>query len=120
VRHLDARSAISGGGWDPRHAVTPAVAESGEVAAALVDTNGDGADVDLDVYERDPRGEWREVTSGNVAVPGFARTGPVDATWGVGEPGTAVRVRHLGAVREVVVSPVGCWLVVTPRSDAGD
>ena len=39
-------SALRLGGWDPRYAVVLATSARDGVAAALVDTNGDGADVE--------------------------------------------------------------------------
>jgi hypothetical protein len=48
----------------------------GTVAAALVDANGDGADLNVDVYVRQPDGEWVEVASVNssIGIPGSLAT----------------------------------------------
>lgn len=62
---LDPSTALEQGGWDPRYAVVLDVATVGDHAAALVDTNGDGADVNVDVYRRAADGGWEEVASGN-------------------------------------------------------
>jgi len=61
------------GGWDPRYARVLDVRVEGNFAGALVDTNGDGADVNVDVYLRDPDGQWAAIASGNgsVEVPGL-------------------------------------------------
>lgn len=50
MNDLDAASAITLGGWGERYAVVLAVATRDGVAAVIVDTNGDGGDVDLDLY----------------------------------------------------------------------
>jgi len=70
VKELDGRLVLSAGGWDPRYAVTLAVASHGDVGAALIDTNGDEADIDLDVYERDADGVWQEAASSSVREGG--------------------------------------------------
>lgn len=63
VKELDGRLVLSAGGWDPRYAVKLAVASSGDMGAALIDTNGDEADIDIDVYRRDADGLWQEISS---------------------------------------------------------
>ncbi|MET8423617.1 hypothetical protein [Nocardia sp. NPDC004860] len=45
-------------GWHPRYAGVLAVAGSGVVAFALVDTNGDGVEVDVDQLIRGENGHW--------------------------------------------------------------
>ncbi len=65
---FDAQTAIDVGGWDPRYARVIDVQVDGDVAAALVDANGDGADLNVDVYLRRGDGEWTEVASGNGSV----------------------------------------------------
>lgn len=66
MEELDAEAAIRAGGWDARYAVPLAVASHGGIAAALIDTNCDGADIDLDEYERGADGHWHGLVSGNV------------------------------------------------------
>lgn len=48
--------AIRAGSWDPRYAVVRAMVTDGEIAAVVVDPNGDGGSIDLDEYERGPDG----------------------------------------------------------------
>ena len=47
----------------PSVRVTLAVASQDDVGAALVDTNGDDVDIDLDGYLRDAHGVWRRSSS---------------------------------------------------------
>jgi hypothetical protein len=49
----------------------------GDAAAALVDANGDGADLNVDVYLRGGDRQWAEVVSGN----GSIQTHRVLGTW---------------------------------------
>jgi hypothetical protein len=73
VTDFDADAAINIGGWDPRCARVLDVQVEGDVAAALVDANGDGADINIDIYVRSSDGEWNEVASGNsdLGIPGW-------------------------------------------------
>ena len=70
---LNADAALHIGGWDPRYARVLDVQVEGDVAAALVDANGDGADINIDIYVRSPEGEWHERASGNgdLGIPGW-------------------------------------------------
>ena len=77
MTEFNAETAISVGGWNPRFARVLDVQVDGDAAAALVDANGDGADLNVDVYIRDSDGKWAEVASGN----GSVRNHGVLATW---------------------------------------
>lgn len=72
MSELDADAAIEVGGWDPRYARVIDVQVDGDVAAALVDPNGDGADLNVSVYVH-AGGEWVEAASGNgsIGIPGL-------------------------------------------------
>lgn len=65
---FDAEAAIRLGGWDSRWARVLDVQVNDNAAAALVDTNGDGEDINVDLYVRAPDGSWQEVASGNGSV----------------------------------------------------
>ena len=80
VTDFDAETAMTAGDWDSRHARVLDVQVQGEVAAALVDANGDGADLNVDIHVRQPDGEWREVASGNgsIGIPGWWATHTAD------------------------------------------
>lgn len=54
---LDERTVIDAGGWDGRFAVVRAVRTLGDRAAAVVDANGDGADINLEHFRRED-GVW--------------------------------------------------------------
>jgi hypothetical protein len=120
MQELDARVVISAGGWDTRYALTLAVASNGDVGGALIDTNGDEADNDLDEYERDAEGNWHEVGSGSAGEAGVSRSTRMSATWGRADPHAAVEIEYLGQRYSTVASETGWWLVmpVTDDSDA--
>ena len=109
---LTADAAVILGGWDARYAVTLAVASSGDVAAALVDTNGDGADIDLDQYERDAAGRWNEIGSSSAGDAGSSWSPRLTAAWGRAHPLASVEIEYLGSRSRVVASPTGWWLFV--------
>jgi hypothetical protein len=109
---LDAAAAISLGGWDERFAVVVAVAARDGVGAAIVDTNGDGADVDLDLYTREPDGAWVGGSSGNDGVGGGSWNHRVVTASGWASPGSTVTVDYLGERHQVTTAATGCWLFV--------
>jgi hypothetical protein len=120
VEELNAESAISAGGWDARYAVTLALVSHGDIAAALIDTNGDGADIDLDQYERGADGHWVEFSSGNGADRGASWSYRLAATWGRADPGAQVEIEYLGHSHSVVASRSGWWLFIGTATDDVD
>ncbi|HEY0642990.1 MAG TPA: hypothetical protein VGD39_06205 [Nocardioides sp.] len=116
---LDHAAALRLGGWDARYAVVLATAARDGVAAALVDTNGDGADVDLDQYEQNADGVWAEVASGNCGETGAFATGFMGVAWGRADPRTVVGVEFRGVRYFIETSDQGWWMFVAP-SDSGD
>jgi hypothetical protein len=116
VMEINADWAVQAGGWDPRHAVALAVASSGDIAAALIDTNGDRADIDLDQYERDADGHWNEVISGSAGAGGSSWSQLIAATWGQAQPAATIEIEYLGHRHSVVASEAGWWLFVAPAT----
>jgi hypothetical protein len=84
------------------------------VAAALVDTNGDRADVDLDQYEQAADGHWVEVSSGNCGESGAFSTGFMALAWGRTDPGAIVGVEYQAATYTVEATDQGWWMFVIP------
>ena len=119
VVDLDHVSALRLGGWDSRYAVVLVTAARDGVAAALVDTNGDGADVDLDQYEEGVDGRWVEVASGNCDETGAVATGSMAVAWGRATARAAVTVEFQAATYTVVATDGGWWMFVIP-SRSGD
>jgi hypothetical protein len=86
------------------------------VAAVLVDSNGDGVDVDLDEYARQPDGTWQEGLSQCVDDEGVGWSSDMVSLWGKAMPGTEVTVRHRGVDEAVLAEQSGWWLFVTRTS----
>jgi hypothetical protein len=64
---------IRTGGWHPRYARVLLVEHEGERALALVDGNGDGAELELEYWFRDADGAWQGgSTSGHGALEHMA------------------------------------------------
>jgi hypothetical protein len=76
VTDFDAETAMTVGDWGSRYARVLDVQVEGDVAAALVDANGDGADLNVDIYVLQSDGDWGEVASGNgsIGIPGWLAT----------------------------------------------
>ncbi len=68
---VDAETAMTVGGWDPRYARVVDVQVNGDVAAALVDANGDGADLTIDLESGRPTagGTRSRVAAGTRELP---------------------------------------------------
>lgn len=67
MRPLDEQTVIDAGGWDGRFAVVRAVRTLHDRAAAVIDANGDGADINLEHFTWDD-GRWQLcVSSGGAA-----------------------------------------------------
>jgi hypothetical protein len=74
---FDGETAIALGGWDDRYARVIELQVDGDAAAALIDANGDGAALNVELYLRDSDGHWAEVATGN----GSLEISGVVATW---------------------------------------
>lgn len=95
-RTLNHEAALRLGGWDPRYAVLLATDARDGVAAALVDTNGDGADIDIDQYQQRADGVWVELSSGNCGETGALWTGVMGVVWGCTDPRVVVPGERTG------------------------
>ncbi|NMH96366.1 hypothetical protein [Pseudonocardia acidicola] len=79
-----AADVIGLGGWNPRYARVLAIAATGPFAVALIDTNGDESEIDIDHLWLDDTGRWRPGSSSGVYIP------PV----GVGDHGETTHYRY--------------------------
>ncbi|MFE3187663.1 hypothetical protein ACFXHA_01560 [Nocardia sp. NPDC059240] len=126
----DPETVIAVGGWNPRYARVLAVAGNGAVAFALVDTNGDGVEVDIDELFHEADGQWRPGMSsgaGGSIVP--TGSGPVYSlghgqdfdglryAYGRGDRPGAGQVWVLGQRLDVTVTESGWWVWVAERPD---
>jgi hypothetical protein len=101
---------ITLGLWDPRYAHLKWINEQDGFAFAVVDTNGDGQQVEVSLF-RCSDGAWEEFVTG----PGSGYTENV--VWECGyRPGQqAVEVVYHGAERKVPVTPSGMWYFAAAR-----
>ncbi len=120
VRDLNPTSASMAGGWDPRWAKVLAVETDDDAGAgaAIVDTNGDGADINIDRYTRAPGGDWEPGPSGNIGDKGWCRWETGVACWGRTTPGRTVQIEYAGARHQVTTASSGWWLFVTSHADS--
>lgn len=112
MRRLDRDTAIEAGGWDARYAIVLAVATNGNAGAAIVDTNGDGADIDFDWYER-VDGTWHPMSSFNIGESGSAQHAGHTAMWGRGIAGESFKAEHEGKRDATTASDTGWWLAIS-------
>ena len=117
MKPLTEEAAIRAGGWHPRYAVVLAVATYGDVAAALVDANGDGANIDLDQYQWGPEDGWICFSSHGCGSSGLTCTGLTVTAFGKASPGEIVQLEYLGATHEATANGRGWWLFVTAPED---
>lgn len=121
MAELDRHRVLSMGGWDARYAVTLAVASRDDVGAALIDSNGDEVDIDLDRYGRGADGVWQEGDSSAVGDEGSTLSDLMAAIWGRTSPGLVVEIGYGNQSYSVVASETGWWLFVAraaPSSQA--
>ena len=120
VDEFHATLVLRAGGWDPRYAVTLAVASRDGVGAALIDSNGDEVDIDLDIYERDSDGTWHDGNSSGVGDEGSCVSEGVAVAWGRSEPGAIVEVAYAAQRSSVITAQTGWWLFVAFSAPGAD
>ncbi len=65
-RHFDEQTVLEVGGWDRRYAVVRAVRTVDDRAAAVIDSNGDGGDINLEHFAM-ADGQWQLLSSSGSA-----------------------------------------------------
>jgi hypothetical protein len=118
VEEMTREYAIRAGGWDPRYAVVRALVVEEDVAAVVVDPNGDGGSIDLDEYYRGTDGEWVAGGSGGGAGDAATSWSPVlVATYGRIAPGTRILIDYCDHANYVTADEEGWWLFATRSLD---
>jgi hypothetical protein len=117
---------ITGGGWHPRYTRVLAIASDGDHAFALVDGNGDGAELEAELWTWDA-GAWTGgVSSG--AGP-FDALGPVQTIWrndnaytafGKAPGRQAVTIDFDHHLHQVPVSRHGVWAFIKTSTSPGN
>jgi len=118
VQELGEDFAIREGGWDPRCAKVLAIVQRGDIAAVLMDPNGDGADISLDQYSRGPDGQWLAGNSGGGAGDeGLCWSQSMVAAYGRADPGQVVHLDYVDEPHTVTANGEGWWVFIAPPVD---
>lgn len=116
---------IGRGGWDPRHARVLAIADDQDYGFALVDGNGDGAELEAEAWIRDG-GTW--TGAGSSGAGPLSRLGPVrtgghirDACFAYGSApdSQSVTIDFDGRLHQVQVSRHAVWAFIKVRASPG-
>jgi hypothetical protein len=120
---LTAQEVLARGGWHPRYARVLAVASDGDYGFAVVDGNGDGAELEAETWQWDS-GNWDAPSSsgtGPLGALGSLRTGGQisDACFAYGSaPGRqSITISFDGRLHDVPVSHHGIWAFIKIRTD---
>jgi hypothetical protein len=105
---------VLSGGWNPQYARVVMTAVDDDVAIVLVDGNGDGAELEMEYWEKGADGWVGGSASGYGPLGGMRWTNRWDAgqmvcAVGEGVPGESVRLRYDGEVCECTVNQFGLW-----------
>jgi hypothetical protein len=120
---LSAEEVLARGGWHPRYARVLAVTSDGDYGFALIDGNGDGAELESEMWAWD-NGTWEgRGSSGAGALDGV---GPVQTGGQIGDAcfayGRAPRRRSITISfddrrQEIPVSRDGIWAFIKIRAN---
>jgi hypothetical protein len=94
IGELSAADIVRAGGWHAKYARVPLIEHDGDLALVLIDGNGDGAELELEYWQRDADGRWR---GGSTSGHGQLDRLPFEQTWDAG-----LFVAALGRVRPEV------------------
>ena len=105
---------IATGGWHPAFARVVLIVEDEDVAIVVVDGNGDGAELEMEYWDKGADGWVCGQSSGYGplgSTPAMNRwdAGPMVCAVGGGTPGEAVRIGYDGQVCECMVNQFGLW-----------
>lgn len=118
---LTAELVISAGGWHPGHARVLLIERDAgtdrgaRLGLVLVDGNGDGAELEVEYWQRGGSGRWQAGSSsgggpldGLPAITSWS-AGPFVCAYGRTGPRQAVQVRYGGRVHYRTASVLGIW-----------
>jgi hypothetical protein len=119
--HLTDDAIISLGGWAPRYARVVMLAIDDDVAIALVDGNGDGAELEMEYWFKED-GTWGGgSTSGHGPLDSVSTSrwdaGPMVCAAGRAVPGDVVRITYDGAVHQCQANQHGVWGFIRKMED---
>jgi hypothetical protein len=121
---LTEQHVIARGGWHPRYARVLATASDGDYGFALVDGNGDGAELEAETWIWQD-GSW--VSAGSSGVGPLGHLGPRQTggqignayfTYGSAPGRQSISIDFDGRRHQVPVSRHGVWAFIKLRTDA--
>jgi hypothetical protein len=115
IGELSPEAIIRAGGWHPTYARVVLIEQAGDLALVLIDGNGDGAELEIEYWQRDADGLWRGgSTSGHGPLDGLTSAESWDAgdfvvALGRTSPGAEVSVGYGGQVYRRRANEFGIW-----------
>ena len=114
---------LSHGGWHPRYARVLAVTSDGDCGCALVDGNGDGAELEAEMWKRDS-GHWDGAGSFGAgpldhlaAVPTGGQIGNAYFTYGSAPGHQTITISFDDRRYDVPVGRHGVWAFIKVRTN---
>jgi len=105
---------LRAGGWNPLCARLLRVETFGEEALVLVDTNGDGKEIEVEFWRR--AASWDCLGSAGLGSGGYSGSrGGLLWTVGRAQGRASVRVAHGAAVSDLPVDENGYWVLAEDR-----
>jgi hypothetical protein len=115
IGELSPEAVVREGGWHPAYARVLLIEQDDDLAVVLVDGNGDGAELELEYWQRDADGRWR---GGSTSGHGPLVSMPAAQSWNAGAfvaalgrtvPGAEVSVEYGGRVYRRQANESGTW-----------
>ncbi len=123
---LSAEEILAHGGWHPRYARVLAAASDGHFGFAVIDGNGDGAELETEIWHSE-NGTWHSASSSGAGP--LSDLGPLQTGGQIGDAcfayGAAPRRQSVtisfdGRLHEVPVGPAGVWAFIKARTNPAD
>jgi hypothetical protein len=120
---LTAEEVISHGGWHPRYARALAIASDGDYGFALVDGNGDGSELEAEMWTWED-GTW--TGAGSSGAGPLDNLGPVQTGGQLGDAHFAygrapshqmITISFASGLHKTPVSRYGVWAFIKIRAD---
>jgi hypothetical protein len=113
------------GGWDARFARVLACKVDGHAALIVIDTNGDGAELEAEAWQYGAGGWECGNTSGIGSLGAIGnvsggRSGCVVWATGLSAPGILMTIAFSGGKEKVLADDCGLWTWVKDDADTGD
>jgi hypothetical protein len=116
---LDADTVITRGGWHPSYARVLLILQVDDEALVLVDSNGDGAEVESEQWHFTDDGWVDGISSGIGPFEGdplwsWGWTSGTGHVVGCASPGQNITVEWRGRTQEAVANDLGVWAALFP------